>query len=466
MEIRPKTSPSSETVNSCCRRFGIAVYNLSPDKNTEYRALSVPDVCILDIVGSFYSLSCNAIQTSGYMHLHAVRSSRRMPQDSDRPYPAADSTNADTSALERLVEDFLRSKRRNSQAYATSAESVLERFVEWCGRRGATLERIDDNDRILREYAKHLQRRVDGDGIAASTANAYFSYVSACLSYGVRDGVLTRNPALSASAQEELPTAEQTQADQQFWTPAQREELVAYVDERARTVINDRAFDAYIEARDRAIVAVLAYTGVRGAEVFRHPQDDRDGRQGLRWGRVDLDAGTARVLGKSKEESKRWQETSLVKPAREALRQLKRVQRPPTDDWPVFETAHAPSLHRAADAVLSETTKVEALETYGGIREVLRHHEITPPALTTDGARRLMQRLTEAAEIDVPNGTYLQPHGARRGIGEAVYREDREQAQDLLRHQSLSTTKDHYQHIDAAERTEELDETLGFEDDA
>ena len=107
---------------------------------------------------------------------------------------------------------------------------------------------------------------------------------------------------------------------------------------------------------------------------------------------------------------------------------------------------------------------IEAILEEGAIDEILREYQITPPAITTTGARSVMKRFCEGAEIDVlapPEGPgYLQLHGARRGIGDTFYRMDRGTAQDLLRHQSLETTKDHYSHIDATEGAKHASEML------
>lgn len=368
---------------------------------------------------------------------------------------------APETGIRRLVDDFLTSKANDSGAYTASAASELERFASWLENRGADLDSLDDRQKgvkLMRDYAKRLQRRVQGGGIAGSTANTYYAYVSACLSYGVGDMVLSQNPALADAAQAELPADESSRSEQQFWSPEQRDQLVTYVRERARDAIDERAFGAHVEARDRALATVLAYAGVRGAEVLNAPKDDRQGRGGLRWGRVDLDRGTFHVRGKATTDEKQWQHASVPRPAREALSALRRVQRPPTDDWPVFETSHAPSLY---DAVPEACDTDALVEEHGSIRAVLLAEEIVPPSLTTEGGRSLLRRLTEAADIDVSSdASYLMPHGGRRGIGAEVYRRNREQAQDLLRHQDLSTTRDHYQDIDAAERTENIDETL------
>jgi integrase len=104
------------------------------------------------------------------------------------------------------------------------------------------------------------------------------------------------------------------------------------------------------------------------------------------------------------------------------------------------------------EAHLAEATDVDG---------VLREYDVAPPALTTEGARSLMRRLTDAAGIDVDHEAgYLTLHGARRGLGDTIYRRDRGQAQDVLRHQSLSTTREAYQHVDAEKQADRLSDLL------
>jgi integrase len=137
---------------------------------------------------------------------------------------------------------------------------------------------------------------------------------------------------------------------------------------------------------------------------------------------------------------------------------LKKVQRPASDDWPVFATSHAPSLWKAAREQLD--VDVDGLvEDLGSIDAVLREHHVVPPVLTTDGARSVLKQLTEAAGIDVDEG-YLQPHGARRGMIGEVYKRDRGEAQDLGRHKSMETTREAYSHLDAEEQRERLDDLV------
>jgi integrase len=358
-----------------------------------------------------------------------------------------------------LVADYLtaRSDEHGSGTYAASARSELDRWADWMADRDYDLGTLEEKGPdVLRKYATRLRKRTQSGGIAASTAQTYFAYVSACLSFAVREGRLGRNPAQTETARELLPEDSRDRGDQQHWSPEQRSQLMEYVEQRATSTIEEYPFGAYTEARDRALVGMLYYAAVRGAEVLRHRQDERDGRQGLRWGRVDLDAGTLRILGKDQS----WETAPIPSPALRPLRVLKKVQRPANDDWPVFATSHAPSLWKVAREQLGDEADVDALvEDLGSIEAVLREHDVAPPALTTDGARNVLKRLTEAAGIDVDEG-YLQPHGARRGMIGEVYKRDRGEAQDLGRHKSMETTREAYSHLDAEEQRERLDELV------
>jgi integrase len=374
--------------------------------------------------------------------------------------PETDATpgeEAEKTDVHELVDDYLAARRdeHGSGTYAASAESELDRWADWMAERGYALESLEERGpEILRQYATRLRQRTQSGGIAASTAQTYFAYVSACLSFAVREGRLDRNPAQTETARELLPEDSRDRADQQHWSPEQRARLMEHVRERAEAAIDEDSFSAYTEARDRALVAMLYYTAVRGAEVLRHRQDERDGRQGLHWSRVDLDAGTMRILGKDQS----WETAPIPSPALRPLRVLKKVQRPSSGDWPVFATSHAPSKWKVAHDQLD--ADIDALvEDFGSIDAVLREHGVAPPALTTDGARSVLKRLTEAAGIDVDEG-YLQPHGARRGMIGEVYKRDRGEAQDLGRHKSMETTREAYSHLDAEEQRERLDELV------
>lgn len=138
------------------------------------------------------------------------------------------------------------------------------------------------------------------------------------------------------------------------------------------------------------------------------------------------------------------------------------MQRPASDDWPVFATAHAPSKWAAARDQLGDEHDVDALvEEHGDIDAVLREFDVPPSALTTEGARSRLQTLTAEAEIDVgEDADYLQPHGARRGMIGEVFKRDRGEAQDLGRHTDMGTTEAAYRHLDTKKQRERLDELI------
>ncbi|MWG36218.1 tyrosine-type recombinase/integrase [Halomarina oriensis] len=371
------------------------------------------------------------------------------------------------TSLQIAAERYLRSKSTGRDddgdptgAYVDAAGSELRRFIGWMHARGRDLDDLagDDGPLVMRRYAERLDDRVTAGGIAGSTANSYFSYLSGFLTYCVRDDRLPTNPALTNAAQEALPAGESSRTDQQFWTTEQRRQLVGYVDHRAAEAVDEKGFDATTEARDRALVRVLAYSAVRGAEVLRHPKDDREGRQGLRWGDVDLEGQTMRILGKDLHLGP----AALPQKSAVGLERWQAVQRPVSEDWPVFPTGHAPSKYDAVRTVLGDDVDVANLASEaGGIDSLLRERDLAPPSLTTEGARTVMKRLTTEAGIEVEDRAgYLQLHGARRGIVGEVYRRDRGDAQDLARHKDLSTTHAAYQHIDVEEQTERFDDHL------
>ena len=370
--------------------------------------------------------------------------------------------------LAAAIDRYLQSKSKGtdgSGAYRQTAETALTQWHEWL--REQDCDRLDDlGDReigatIMRRYAQRLGQRVRRGDIAPSTAWTYYNIVSGFLSFAVRDGVLDRNPAQTNRAREPLPD-DDTDNDQQFWDRESRECILQYVNDRAYEAIEEKGGEAMQEARDRAIVYLLAYTGVRGAEVLRSQHDSREGRQGLRWRHVDMDRWVLRVFGKAQE----WEAAPVPRPARAPLERWQQMLNPPSEEWPVFLTDHAPSKYRAVRDALSDADgpdldaeEIDAILDEHDVDDVLREYDIVPPAITTDGMRSRMQTLCEDADVGI-DGEYLKLHGARRGIGDEVFRKDRGLAQDLLRHKSLSTTKEAYSHITAEERGEQVSDLL------
>ncbi|HET7323270.1 MAG TPA: integrase, partial [Halococcus sp.] len=302
--------------------------------------------------------------------------------------------------LNAAITAFLDAKQKGNDTgnYRRLAENVLGRWNEWLHQRGVTaLDRIDTQ--TMRRYAQRLRQRARAreddpeTGITPASAQTYYAIISGFLTWCVEDERLPTNPALARRAKSELPDDTGERTTQQFWSAEDRTRLLRHVDKRAHDAIDERGSDATIEVRDRALVGVLAFSGCRVGEVVRDIEDIR--RQGLRWNDIDLNSGTLRVLGKNQ----RWQEAQLPRQARNALDRHQRVQDPPTEDWPVFPTAHAPTLYTLVREHLPEQgvpgEEVETLLEENDIEALLREYEIAPPNLTTRSVRRILGDLCD-----------------------------------------------------------------------
>ncbi|WP_049972339.1 tyrosine-type recombinase/integrase [Haladaptatus cibarius] len=364
------------------------------------------------------------------------------------------------TTLTAAIEEYLSSIEAGN--YRTNAGSALTQWSEWLAQERAVTQ-LDGVEVIdCRRYARHLKRQVREDELKSSTAHTYYAYVRAFLGFCEADELLSRNPAAVSRAQAELPenTAD---ANRQFWSERDRKAILAFMDKRVEQALEadgegdgngisrERAY------RDRALVRLLALSGVRGAEVFRAPADDK--RPGITWRDVDIEGGSLRVFGKSRE----YEYAQLPKKAGEALERYHRVFDPPTPRFPVFPTDHAPSKYRAVREQLAgdyTESQIETILDENDIDDVVREYEIAIPAISTRGARNLMKRLCEAAGLDI-DGEYLKPHGARRGLGHQLYSEGHaELAQSALRHASIATTHESYSNIRASETAERVDDVL------
>ncbi len=314
-------------------------------------------------------------------------------------------------------------------AYVSNAESILRRFSEWleCEHGVTSLFALEVEH--MRSYARELDERTDRGEYTASTASTYFAVVRAFLSWCVSGGILETNPAATEAATEALPT-ETDRSEGQFWTPEKRRALETYVRERTLEAADADRSERLRRLREYAMVVMLAHTGVRSAELFRVPEDDR--RTGATWDDVDFYTGTIRVLGKSQ----RLEDVPLPAAARTPLRRYRVVLDPPSNEWPLFPTRHAPSIARRVRSVLRERghdeAEIEALLEEQTASELARERSIAPPAITTEGARSILKRLCEEAAVDI-DGDYLKPRGARRSLGEDWYRRDASTTRTALR---------------------------------
>ncbi|MFC4553574.1 MULTISPECIES: tyrosine-type recombinase/integrase [Halorussus] len=372
-----------------------------------------------------------------------------------------------SQSLDSPLDDYLidKSKDNGTGNYRRNAERVLREWLSWTEeeRRTYTFAGLGVDD--LEAYARQLKRRTsDTDGLAASSARKYYDYVRAYLTWCQKREYLLDNPAAKSRAMNALPNDDQRdEHSQQLWKPRQRTAIMAYVNRRAHDAIDERGFDALAEARDRAFVATIAYSGVRGGEVLKDRNDDR--RDGVRWSDVDLETGTMNILEKG---SQQYQDTGLPRQCLSALRRWREIYQPPSDAWPVFPTLHAPTISSTATAGLQDQgyseDEIESIRAEQTALEVCYDYGIPLPALTTAGARTVMKRLSAAADVpglDTENGEYLELHGGRRGAGDTLVREKGwEQAQRHLLHADPKTTMDAYSHISAEEVADEASDAF------
>ncbi|MFU8869700.1 tyrosine-type recombinase/integrase [Natronococcus sp.] len=336
-------------------------------------------------------------------------------------------------AIDDAVDTYLQRKALGdpdgprSGTYAANAESVLGRWAEWLAEEHGIRSVFDLEPAHMRAYAEELCERTDSGAYAPSTAGTYYAVVRAFLSWCVRGGILEANPAVDDVATAALPVT--VEASSERWDAERRRTLERHVRERAIEASSE-GFDRE-ERRDRlreyALVALLVYSDVRGAELFRVPRDDR--RTGAVWDDVDFYTGTIRVLGRSQ----RLEEVPLPAPVRTPLRRYRVALDPPANDWPLFPTRHAPSIARRVRDVLAERGheegEIESLMSESTATELARERAVAPPAITTEGARSVLRRLCEDAGIDGESPTPRNVQ-AERPIG---YRREATSASPALR---------------------------------
>ncbi|UHQ95054.1 tyrosine-type recombinase/integrase [Haloterrigena alkaliphila] len=364
--------------------------------------------------------------------------------------------NSESTSVAEPLEEFLRSKSKggdDSGNYRRNLERCVEDFLEWLAddaRSNGTFGDLDE--RTFRRYARELS----GRDLAQGTIRTYYAHVSAYIGWCVREGLLEANYAQRNVAKEPLPENDgRRSGDQQAWTDEHRRLITRYVDRRAHEAADEKGFDAIREFRDRALVYVLCYSGVRGGEIFADPKDTR--RNGLRWDDVSLEDRTMTVLAKKQD----WSDRSLTKQAVGPMERYHELLEPATDEWPVFPTFHLPSLYETLRTGLRAEYDwsddeiegfVDDLTGQTDVFEALRDYELTPPSINTDGARRIMRRLCSEADLELEGKhDYLAPHGGRRGAGEVMVRQRGFTAAARLLDNSEEVVRTSYSHIEAKE---------------
>ena len=320
-------------------------------------------------------------------------------------------------AVDAYVERKTVAEGDSGGTYATNATSILSRWSEWLEAERDVSLLADLSVEHMEAYAQSLDELASAGEYTASTAHTYFAVVRAFLTWCVEGGLIESNPATGEGVTGALP--ERSHSTSGPWSLERQRRLEAHLNRRVVEADRTSRGERLVALRDKALVAVLTSTGLRGAELFRVPEDER--RSGATWEDVDFYDGTIRVLGTSQ----RLEEVPLPATARTPLRRYRVVLDPPTNEWPLFPTRHAPSIARAvrtalAERGLGESAIEERLDSATAV-EVAREEAIVLPAITTEGARSILRRLCEDAGIDLEDGA-LTPRGARLGVGDAERR--------------------------------------------
>ncbi|GAA0459773.1 phage integrase SAM-like domain-containing protein (plasmid) [Halococcus dombrowskii] len=362
--------------------------------------------------------------------------------------------------IDAVTEDFLTDKGKGqggeSGNYRQDAGRELDRFVGFLSSHEESPTTFDELESgHLREYARHLTRQ----GWTAGTVRTYYAYISAFCGWAVREGHLAENVAQRRNATEPIPDdGGHKSGDQQAWSAEDRRQLTTFVDEQASTAIDNVGEDreaAIKTCRDRALVYLLSYSGVRGAEILRDRSDKR--RQGLRWDDVHLEDRYATVFAKKQ----RLDDRSLPNPVIHPLQMYQKVLDAPSESWPVFPSFHRPTLSQQVTDALDHrgytNTEIEEMRTNHSLIELCVKYDIEPPSITTDAGRHVLKRLCEEAGIELDDGEeYLMPHGARRGAGEVLVRTSGHAAAARALDNSEEVVREHYSHIEAGDLADQM----------
>jgi hypothetical protein len=153
-----------------------------------------------------------------------------------------------------------------------------------------------------------------------------------------------------------------------------------------------------------------------------------------------------------------WDAASLPDPVISPLRNYRQLMNPPTDRWPVFPTLDRRTLAGLVQEKLADRgERPDAIDQRRGeyARDLLLtlDEDIRPPSITTDGARSILKRLTEASDIDIDHSRhdYLAPHGGRRGMGEVLVRAFGYTMAARYLDNSEEMVRERYSHIEAGE---------------
>jgi site-specific recombinase XerD len=152
----------------------------------------------------------------------------------------------------QAVKSFVRARQADGRAPRTIRDyhRVLDRFAGWCGERDIVLARLDRD--TVREYAGLLHRQNWAD----NTVSIHIRTLRAFLNWLFREGLTTENLA---------SCIQPPRSSRRMEEPLTGEEIRALL-----SVCNGDPF----ASRDRALILLLADTGLRLGELLRLKRAD------------------------------------------------------------------------------------------------------------------------------------------------------------------------------------------------
>jgi integrase/recombinase XerC/integrase/recombinase XerD len=298
-----------------------------------------------------------------------------------------------TQGLEDMVSDWLRSLDGSEDTRRTYRRA-LEQFQEWYEdeQRAALDGQRQAAAGVVRDFRDHL-----AEEYSAASVNLKLSALRSFLDYCVKSGMVEANPADAVEGLKRSGTTKRHKRDE--LTP----------DEINRMIEDCQDQETTTGVRDRAIIGLMAYTGLRTVEVHRANIAD-----------IETDQGRTILWVQGKGESGKDDFVVLPEQAERMLSDWM-AERPDADEGPLF---------------------VSTSPRNRGDR--LSRHAI----------RTMIKRRMDAAGIVSDRKS---AHSLRHSAISSAIRNgaDPEQAQGMARHANITTTMTYYHEIDRVENPAE-----------
>ena len=173
--------------------------------------------------------------------------------------------------------DWLAKERRYSDYTVRNYRHAFIHFFEWLRDAGIEEKPFDElTRREMRDFIIEAQRRLD-----RRTLHLHVSGLRAFFRYWIRRGRMSRNPFTG------IPLPKLEKKLPQFLTETQMKTLLL----APQRLEENETIDGFTACRDRLMMELLYGGGLRVSELA-----------GLNYGAIDLESGSARVLGKGQKE--------------------------------------------------------------------------------------------------------------------------------------------------------------------